>query len=68
MGVNVSWGGTALDPNATASPCGAIGIFILILAKTFFNDTFTLYLNNKQISVVETGISWPGDQGYKYKR
>jgi hypothetical protein len=27
MGVNTSWGGTVLDPNAYASPCGAIGTF-----------------------------------------
>jgi hypothetical protein len=27
MGVNTSWGGTELDPDAYASPCGAIGTF-----------------------------------------
>ena len=27
MGMNTSWGGTLLDPNAYASPCGAIGKF-----------------------------------------
>lgn len=37
-------------------------------AKTFFNDSFQLYFNNTKVAINETGISWPGDQGYKYKR
>lgn len=40
----------------------------LCIARTFFNDTFALYQNNTQIPINETGISWPGDKGYKYKR
>lgn len=35
MGVNNSWGGTVLDPNAYASPCGAIGTFNDIQQKHF---------------------------------
>ena len=37
-------------------------------AKTFFNDTYQLFdKNGSQIEINETGISWPGDKGYKYK-
>lgn len=38
MKVTKSWGGVTLDPNAIASPCGAI-------AFTFFNDTYSLSSN-----------------------
>lgn len=68
MGVTKSWNNVTLDPTATASPCGAIGNPTTISAKTFFNDTFALFFNQNQIPINETGISWPGDQGYKYKR
>jgi hypothetical protein len=61
MQVTTSWTGVPLDPNAIASPCGAI-------ARTFFNDTFTLSKNGNNITIVQSGITWPGDQGGKYKR
>lgn len=61
--VTKSWGGVTLDPNALASPCGSI-------ARTYFNDTFQMYYtsNFSAIFINETGISWPGDKGGKYKR
>ena len=39
MKVTHSWAGVPLDPNAIASPCGAI-------AYTFFNDSFSLFSQN----------------------
>lgn len=42
-----------------ASPCG-------LIAKSFFNDTFAMDLNGK-IEISEKDISWPNDQGKKYK-
>lgn len=38
------------------------------LAYTFFNDTFTMTKNGLTVPITETGISWPGDKGEKYKR
>jgi hypothetical protein len=62
MKVTKSWGGVALDPQAVASPCGGI-------AYTFFNDTFQLYSSKGQnISIDQTGITWPKDKGGKYRR
>ena len=63
LNVDTSWGGVALDPNALASPCGAI-------ARTYFNDSFQLlYSSNfSTLTINETDISWPGDVGGKYKR
>jgi hypothetical protein len=61
MKVTQSWGGVALDPNAVASPCGAI-------AYTFYNDTFSLSLNGNSISIDQTGITWPNDIIGKYRQ
>lgn len=61
MQKSVSWGGVALDPNAIASPCGAI-------AYTFYNDTFTLTYNGNNIPIEQTSITWPNDINGKYKR
>ena len=61
MKVTTSWAGIPLDPNAIASPCGAI-------AYTFFNDTFSLfYQNGSQIMINQTLITRPNDAGSKYK-
>ena len=38
-------------------------------ARTFFNDTFAVKDNGgNYLKINETGITWKGDQGYKYKR
>ena len=50
-----------LDPNGIASPCG-------LIAKSFFNDTYTLTLGGKEVLISTTGISWPNDKGKKYKK
>ena len=52
---------TTLDPNAIASPCGAI-------AYTFYNDTFSLTFNGNNIPIEQTGITWPNDVGGKYRQ
>lgn len=68
MGQTLSWAGTQLDPDAIASPCGAIGTPYLKTAKTFFNDTYVLKTGTGEaVTILENGISWPGDKGYKYK-
>lgn len=61
MGVTLSWNGTVLDPNAVASPCGAV-------AKYFFNDTFALSYQGFNIPINESGISWPGDKGDAFRQ
>lgn len=55
----MSYGGTPLDPQALASPCGSF-------AKAFFNDTFTLSSQGKAIPIQETGITWPGEIGGQF--
>ena len=46
MEVTQSWGNFDLDPEAIASPCGAIGTIFINSAKTFFNDTYQLFDEN----------------------
>lgn len=61
MKVTHSWAGVQLDPNAIASPCGAI-------AYTFFNDTFSLfYQNGSELLISQDSITWPNDVGSKYR-
>jgi LEM3 (ligand-effect modulator 3) family / CDC50 family len=60
--VTKSWAGVDLDPNAIASPCGGI-------AYTVFNDTFQLQSRTgTPIPITDSGITWPGDKGGKYRR
>lgn len=40
----------------------------IIIAYTYFNDTFSLSKDGVSIPIDESGISWPGDIGGKYKR
>lgn len=47
------------DQNAIAYPCG-------LVAKFFFNDTYTLEQNSVPIPINEKGISIEGDQFKKY--
>jgi hypothetical protein len=43
-------------------------LIIYHLAYTYFNDTFSILKDGNTIPIDQTGISWPGDQGGKYKR
>lgn len=61
MKVTKSWAGITLDPNAIASPCGAI-------AYTFYNDSFSLSSNGVAIEINQNNITWPGDIYGKYRR
>jgi hypothetical protein len=62
---NFSKDGTVLlndTYNAVANPCG-------LIAKSFFNDTFTLWdNNNNNIKINDTGIAWEADKEIKYAR
>ena len=48
-------GTTPLDPSANAIPCG-------LVAKTWFNDSFTMKINNKDVTIDETDISFAKDR------
>jgi len=61
MKVTTSWGGTPLNPNAVASPCGTI-------AYTFFNDVFGLTFQGNSIPIEQNGITWANDVKGKFKR
>jgi hypothetical protein len=56
--------GTPLDPQAQAFPCG-------LVARSLFNDTFTLNYTEGGAStnfvLQENGIAWPDDINYRYK-
>ena len=47
--------GSALDPEAYAIPCG-------LMAKTFFNDTFSFSLGGSDLPVDETNIAFDKDK------
>ena len=49
-----SVGGIKLVPTEPANPCG-------LIAKSFFNDSFKLYKNNKEITIESKGIAWKND-------
>ena len=49
-----SVGGEKLVPTEPANPCG-------LIAKSFFNDSFKLYKNNKEITIESKGIAWKND-------
>ncbi len=54
LGREFSIGGIKLKPKEPANPCG-------LIAKSFFNDTFKLYKNNKEIQIESKGIAWKND-------
>ena len=47
--------GSALDPEAYAVPCG-------LMAKTFFNDTFSFSIGSTDLKVDETNIAFDKDK------
>lgn len=57
----LSFNGTKLNPDAAAFPCG-------LVAKSFFNDTFSVYnLNNTMIPIDSKNIAWESDVEHKFK-
>jgi len=53
--------GTKLDDDGIAWPCG-------LVAKSVFNDNYTLYTStNSKVAIDETGIAWESDKEYKFK-
>ena len=63
----VSIGGGALDPEKVAFPCG-------MMARSIFNDTFTLFKLDSSgvkaatpIEISDKDIAWPDDKKFKYK-
>ena len=55
LGTNVAIDGTPLVMDKNAIPCG-------LMAKTFFNDTYTFSINDEAINVDETDISFDKDR------
>jgi hypothetical protein len=55
---------TPLANSDPAIPCG-------LVAKSIFNDTFSLYKveegGKKKVDIIETGIAWSSDIIYKFK-
>ena len=54
--------GTPLEPDEPAFPCG-------LVAKSLFNDTFTLIRldSGETIQIDEDNIAWKSDVEYKFK-
>jgi len=48
------------DKNLPAIPCG-------LVAKSFFNDTYTLIGPNGKVDILETNIAWESDKQYKFR-
>jgi hypothetical protein len=53
-------GKTELPEDAVANPCG-------LIAKSFFNDTYTLSDGVNSVPINETGIAWEADKNIKFK-
>ena len=65
LGRESSLSGSSLEPNDAAFPCG-------LVAKSFFNDTFTLYdtdggSKGKAITIASDNIAWSSDIDYRFK-
>jgi hypothetical protein len=64
MGKTVGADGTTAlaSTSAIAIPCG-------LIAKSFFNDEYTLYKadGTTQVTIDETNIAWPSDRNNKFK-
>ena len=48
-----------MDLNKPAIPCG-------VIAKSYFNDTFSLFNLSGEVKINETGIAWTTDVKTKY--
>ena len=60
IGVSKSVTGKPLDGGAAAFPCG-------LIAKSFFNETYKVFINEEEVKVDETNIAWKSDKKYKFK-
>ena len=61
LGRDVALSGKDLVMDDPAFPCG-------LVAKSFFNDTFTLYkLGGQEITIDDSNIAWKSDVEYKFK-
>src|SRR5690606_19775556 len=54
-------GKTILKDTDVANPCG-------LIAKSFFNDTYSITYNNEEVKINSTGIAWDADKSLKFKR
>lgn len=60
MGVSKSITGKPLDGGAAAFPCG-------LIAKSFFNETYQVFVSEEEVKVDETNIAWKSDKEHKFK-
>ncbi len=62
LGISRSVNGTFLAPDAVANPCG-------LIAKSLFNDNFTLAdSSGNSLFINEKDIAWQADKDLKYSR
>lgn len=57
----VSFTGHPLNPKDILDPCG-------LIARAFFNDTFTILKGNEPVKINETDIAYSTDKKYMFKR
>ena len=60
LGISKTVSGKKLDGDMPANPCG-------LIAKSFFNDTFSLKRDNKEVTLNEKGIAWESDIKHKFR-
>jgi hypothetical protein len=56
----LSYTNEILNESMNMNPCG-------LQARVYFNDSFTLYKENKIVEIIETGIAYKSDKKYKFK-
>jgi hypothetical protein len=61
IGIYKTYVGNPLSSNDTANPCG-------LIAKSFFNDTYDFFINDRNIPINETDIAWDSDKNNRYVR
>jgi hypothetical protein len=60
LGRNKTVSGKQLPGTAAANPCG-------LVAKSFFNDTYSMFNGSSRVAINEKGIAWQSDIDYKFK-
>jgi hypothetical protein len=53
-------GVTQLNPKDIAYPCG-------LIAKTVFNDTYSIFYDSQPITIDDSSIAWQSDVDFKFK-